>query len=86
MPVIKEDKDLCYLGLGDSFLCLYQKDSAPAIDHFCIGINSFNADTVLGKLKKEFPSSNPTLENGTEIYLHDPDNIRVQLSANDYKG
>jgi len=40
----------------------------------------------LGKLKKELPSSNPTVENGTEINLHDPDNIRVQLSANDYKG
>ena len=40
----------------------------------------------LGKLKKEFPSANPTMENGTEIYLRDPDNIRVQLSAKDYKG
>ena len=86
LAVIKEDKDLCYLDLGESFLCLYQKDSAPAIDHFCVGINSFKADTVLGKLKKEFPSSNPTMENGTEIYLRDPDNIRVQLSAKDYRG
>ena len=87
LPVRKEEKDLCNLDLGESFLCLYQKDdSAPAINHFCIGINSFNADTVLEKLKKEFPSSNPTMENGTEIYLRDPDNIRVQLSAKDYKG
>ena len=52
----------------------------------CIGINSFNANTVLEKLKKEFPSSKPTIENGTEIYLRDPDNIRVQLSGKDYKG
>lgn len=87
LPVRKEEKDLCNFDLGESFLCLYQKDeSAPAINHFCIGINSFNANTVLEKLKKEFPSSNPTMENGTEIYLRDPDNIRVQLSAKDYKG
>jgi hypothetical protein len=86
LPVIKEGKDLCYLDLGESFLCLYQNDGAPAIDHYCVGINSFNADTVFEKLKKEFPSSKATIENGTEIYLRDPDNIKVQLSAKDYKG
>ena len=86
LPVIKEEKDLCYLDLGESFLCLYQNDGSPAIDHYCVGINSFNADSVFEKLKKEFPSSNATIENGTEIYLRDPDNIKVQLSAKDYKG
>ncbi len=86
LPVRKEEKDLCNLDLGESFLYLYQKDSAPAIDHFCVGINSFNADTVFEKLKKEFPSSNPIMEDGKEIYLRDPDNTRVQLSAKDYKG
>jgi len=87
LPIRKEEKSLCNFDLGQSFLCLYQKEgSAPAINHFCMGVNSFHADTVLEKLKKEFPSSNPTMENGTEIYLRDPDNIRVQLSAKDYKG
>lgn len=60
LPVRKEEKDLCNLDLGDSFLCLYQKnDSAPAINHFCIGINSFNANTVLEKLKKGIPFFKP---------------------------
>lgn len=87
LPVRKEEKDLCNFDLGESFLCLYQKDdSAPAINHFCIGIDSFNAEIVLEKLKKEFPSSNPTMENGTEIYLRDPDNTKVQLSAKEYRG
>ena len=86
LPLIKEEKDLCYLDLGESFLCLYHNDGAPAIDHYCVGINSFNAATVFEKLKKEFPSSNPTIEDGKEIYLRDPDNIEVQLSARDYKG
>jgi hypothetical protein len=63
-----------------------KRDGAPDIDHFCVGINSFNADKVLEKLKKEFNSSNPTMENGSEIYLRDPDNTRVQLSAKDYRG
>lgn len=86
LPVRKEEKDLCNLDLGASFLCLYQNDSSPAIDHFCIGINSFNADTVFEKLKKEFPSSNPIIVDGKEIYLRDPDNNKVQLSAKDYQG
>ena len=67
LPVRKEGQDLCNLDLGESFLCLYQKDSAPAIDHFCVGINSFNAPTIFEKLKKEFPSSNPIMEDGKEI-------------------
>src|SRR5512139_3551484 len=31
LPLIKEQKDLCYLDLGKSFLCLYQNDGTPAI-------------------------------------------------------
>jgi len=29
---------------------------------------------------------NPTIEFGTQVYFHDPDGNRVQLSAADYKG
>ena len=86
LRVRKEDKDYCNLDLGESFIGLYEDGGAATVDHFCIGIDSFNADAVLEKLKKEFPSANPTMENGKQIYLRDPDNIRFQLSAKNYKG
>jgi len=64
----------------------WQDPGRTQIDHFCVGIDSFNADTVFEKLKKEFPSSNPVMVDGKEIYLRDPDNTSVQLSAKEYKG
>ena len=85
LRVINEEKDYCSLDLGQSFLAMYKDQPAARVDHFCIGVDSFNANAVLAKLKKEMPSSNPTLENDTEVYLFDPDNIRFQLGAIDYK-
>lgn len=87
LKVRAEDKDYCNLDLGNSFLSINKKDESPfGIDHFCIGIESFNAETVFEKLNKEFPSANPTKEYGNQVYLRDPDNIRFQLSAKDYRG
>ncbi|MBI1782152.1 MAG: VOC family protein [Sphingobacteriales bacterium] len=86
LKVRDEDKDYCNLDLGNSFLSINKDEGPSGIDHFCIGIESFNAEAVFEKLKKEFPSANPTMEYGNQVYLHDPDNIRFQLSAKDYRG
>lgn len=86
LKVRAEYKDSCNLDLGNSFLSIAKDERSPRIDHFCIGIESFNAEAVFEKLKKEFPSANPTIEYGNQIYLRDPDNIRFQLSAKDYRG
>jgi catechol 2,3-dioxygenase-like lactoylglutathione lyase family enzyme len=86
LQVRRETKDLCEFNLGESILGIYNAEDGPSgNDHFCIGIESFNADTVLEQLKKEFPSASPTMEEGKQIYLRDPDNIRFQLSATEYK-
>jgi catechol 2,3-dioxygenase-like lactoylglutathione lyase family enzyme len=86
LKVRAEDEDYCNLDLGNSFLSINKDKSTFGIDHFCIGIESFNAQAVFEKLKKEFPSANPTIEYGNQLYLRDPDNIRFQLSAEDYRG
>ncbi len=85
LHVRAEGKDYCEFNLGESLLGIYEAEGASANDHFCIGIESFNADSVFEQLKKEFPSTSPTLEDGKQIYLRDPDNIRFQLSSIDYK-
>ena len=86
LSVRAETKDSCVFNLGKSFLGIYDAEDGPSgNDHFCIGIESFNADSVFEQLKKEFPSASPTMEDGKQIYLRDPDNIRFQLSSVDYK-
>src|SRR5258705_2852952 len=86
LPVKTEDNDYCDLSLGDSFLGIYKDEgSNPRSDHFCIGIESYDAQSVFEKLQKEFPGSKPTLENEDQVYFRDPDNIHVQLSAINYK-
>lgn len=84
-PLMANEENYCSLKLGNSFLALYKDDGPAHTDHFCIGIDSFNSEKVLAKLKKEMPESNPKIENGGEVYLSDPDNILLQLSAVDYK-
>ncbi len=86
LKVRTENKDYCNLDLGNSFLSINKDESSFRIDHFCVGIESFDAQTVFEKLKNEFPSTNPTMEFGNQVYLRDPDNIRFQLSAKDYRG
>jgi catechol 2,3-dioxygenase-like lactoylglutathione lyase family enzyme len=86
LKVRAEDKDYCNLDLGNSFLSINKDDGPSGIDHFCIGIESFDAKAVFEKLKNEYPSANPTMEYGSQVYLRDPDNIRFQLSAKDYRG
>lgn len=78
-----------YLGLGDgrSFLCLTsarQGTTPTRIDHFSVGIDGFDAERVMDRLKQE------RLETRTnpkgEVYFLDPDGLRVQLSSPTYNG
>jgi catechol 2,3-dioxygenase-like lactoylglutathione lyase family enzyme len=86
LKVRSEDKDFCNLDLGNSFLSINKDEHPSGIDHFCIGLETFNAAAAFEKLKREYPSSNPTIEYGGQVYLRDPDNIRFQLSAKGYRG
>jgi catechol 2,3-dioxygenase-like lactoylglutathione lyase family enzyme len=77
-----------YLALGSSqsFLCLTQaaQGTPTSINHFCIGIENFDADKVMDTLKQE------KLETRTDatgqVYFLDPDGLRVQLSSTKYNG
>ncbi len=82
MPVIRESQDNCFLGLGKNFLTLFQNQN-PGLDHYCIAIDNFNADSVLEKLKRQ--GLNPRRPNGTDrVYFSDPDGLEVQLSSVDH--
>ncbi len=82
MPVIRESQDNCFLGLGRNFLTLFRNQN-PGLDHYCIAIDNFNADSVTEMLKRQ--GLNPRRPNGTDrVYFPDPDGLEVQLSSVDH--
>ena len=87
LAVRAEDPTFCELSLDNAFLGLYAPDSAQraGIDHFCFGIEQYDPSTALAKLKAAVPNAQPTLENGDQIYVRDPDGVRVQFADVKYK-
>jgi lactoylglutathione lyase len=82
LPVMHEEKDNCFLGLGKNFLTLFENQK-PALDHFCIAIEDFKADAVVNELNRQ--GLKPRRPSGTDrIYFPDPDDLEVQLSAVDH--
>jgi hypothetical protein len=82
MPVLHEEKANCFLGLGKNFLTLFENQKA-GLDHFCIAIEDFKADAVMSELNRQ--GLKPRRPGGTDrIYFPDPDEIEVQVSADDH--
>ena len=82
LPVIHEGQDNCFLGLGKNFLTLFRNQN-PGLDHYCIAIPKFSADSVMETLKQQ--GLNPRRPSGSDrVYFPDPDGIEVQLSSVDH--
>jgi glyoxylase I family protein len=80
------------LGLGSSFLGLYKLPDPGKPHHFCIGVDNYDPDAIAARLKQQglqaSVDKNPAnrTSGGDQLYFNDPDNTRVQLSANGYQG
>ena len=73
------------LGLGDSFLGLYEISNPGHIHHFCVGVDDYEIHEAAMKL--EGAGIEPFVrQDRPQIYFSDPDGIRVQLSEKDYRG
>jgi catechol 2,3-dioxygenase-like lactoylglutathione lyase family enzyme len=82
LPVIHQGQDNCFLGLGKNFLTLFRNQN-PGLDHYCIAIDKFSADSVMETLKQQ--GLNPRRPSGSDrVYFPDPDGIEVQLSSVDH--
>ena len=73
------------LRIGDSFIGLYPLGQPGRIDHFSVGIDDYEAERVLATVKSRYPESKPNIAGDREVYLTDPDGVRVQLSQPDLK-
>lgn len=87
LAVLAEDKDSCEFRLEHGFLGVYalEPGQRAGYDHFCLGIDAYDAPRALAALKLAMPDAQPTLESGDQVFLRDPDGVRVQLADVKYK-
>jgi catechol 2,3-dioxygenase-like lactoylglutathione lyase family enzyme len=87
LPIRAEDKDFCEFRLEGGFLGLYAPDAGdqPGFNHFCLGIDRYDPQAALSALKAAVPEAKPTLEGEDQVYVRDPDGVRVQFADVSYK-
>jgi len=87
LPIRAEDKDYCEFRLEGGFLGIYAPDAGqqPGFNHLCFGIDGYNPRAALTALKATVPEAKPTLENEDQVYVQDPDGVRVQFADVSYK-
>ena len=80
------------LGLSDGFLGLYNLPNPGSVNHFCMGMDNFDADRVSAALARagvesridRSPANRTT--GGDQLYFNDPDGTSVQLGESGYQG
>ena len=87
LPIQAEDKDFCEFRLEGGFLGIYAPDAGqqPGFNHICFGIDGYNPQATLTALKTAMPEAKPVLENQDQVYVRDPDGVRVQFADVRYK-
>jgi len=87
LPIRAEDKEFCEFRLEGGFLGIYAPDTGqqPGFNHFCFGIDAYHPQAALATLKTAMPEANPVLEGQDQVYVQDPDGVRVQLADVRYK-
>lgn len=87
LAIRDEAKDFCEFRLEGGFLGIYEPDvgQRTGFDHFCFGIDNYDAKRVVADLRAALPDAHPTLEGGDQVYVRDPNGVRVQFADVNYK-
>ena len=80
-PVNKRDGNN-QLVFGKNFLVLREGKPAAKVDHFAIGVDNFNKDSVTADLKARGATPIDQQGGGFGFHVLDPDGFPVQISAN----
>jgi catechol 2,3-dioxygenase-like lactoylglutathione lyase family enzyme len=82
MSLINEDKpnQIARLGIGKVLVSLRHEPPAGQVDHFAIGVERFNKESVTRDLKEMGLTPNENLEFG--FHVKDPDGVNVQITGN----
>jgi catechol 2,3-dioxygenase-like lactoylglutathione lyase family enzyme len=71
------------LRIGDSFVGMAKSPNAGRVDHFCVGIDKYAPAEGLEKAKAAGLNAS-LVGNGQQLFITDPDGIRVQIASVDY--
>jgi len=81
LTVVSEDKpnEIVRLGAGKVLVSLHHKSPTGLVDHFAIGIEKFNKESVASELRQRGASPEENLDAG--FHIKDPEGIGVQIVA-----
>jgi catechol 2,3-dioxygenase-like lactoylglutathione lyase family enzyme len=79
LTVLSEDKpnEIVRLGAGKVLVSLHHKSPTGLVDHFAIGVEKFNKETVTRVLKERGADPEDNLDAG--FHIKDPEGISVQI-------
>lgn len=79
LTVVSEDKpnEIVRLGVGRALVSLHHKSPTGLVDHFAIGVEKFNRDSVTRELKERGVTPEDNLDAG--FHIKDPEGISVQI-------
>jgi catechol 2,3-dioxygenase-like lactoylglutathione lyase family enzyme len=79
LTVVSEDKpnEIVRLGVGKALVSLHHKSPTGIVDHFAIGIEKFNKDSVTRELKALGVTPEDNLDAG--FHIKDPEGMSVQI-------
>ena len=79
LTVVSEDKpnEIVRLGIGKTLVSLHHKSPTGLVDHFAIGVEKFNQETVTRELKAR--GANPEQDLDAGFHIKDPQGIGVQI-------
>ena len=87
LPVQAEDKESCEFRLESGFLGIYAPDARQrfGFNHFCFGIEKYDPQATVAAIKRAMPEAKAVLDDQGQVYVEDPDGVRVQFADVDYK-
>jgi len=79
LTILSEDKpnEIVRLGVGRALVSLHHKSPTGLVDHFAIGVEKFNKESVTRELKERGANPEDNLDAG--FHIKDPEGISVQI-------
>jgi catechol 2,3-dioxygenase-like lactoylglutathione lyase family enzyme len=79
LTILSEDKpnEIARLGAGKIIVSLHHKSPTGLVDHFAIGVENFNKESVTRKLKDLGVNPEENLDAG--FHIKDPEGMSVQI-------
>jgi len=79
LPLLNEDKanEIVRLGTPRAIVSLHHKAPYAIVDHYAIGVEGFNRESVTRELKQRGITPEENLDAG--FHIKDPDGIHVQI-------